>query len=343
MPRHAKPSVAQSAHFQQALLGWYAHSHRTLPWRGTTNPYAIWVAEIMLQQTTVVAVIPYYSRFLERFPTLADLAAAKLEDVLHLWQGLGYYRRARLLHRCAQQVVAQHGGNFPNTEAGLRQLPGIGAYTAAVVAACAYNQPSVVIDGNVLRVVARLCALTQPLTPTHATLRAAAVTLCAGAPPTAYANAIMELGATVCTPTNPRCTECPAQAHCAAWQAGTPTAYPVKLPKAVLPHKHGVAYVLHNPQGQLWLQQRPANGLLGGLWEVPHTGWEPTTTPPHWADISAPEAGIIHHTFTHFKLTLEVRTAQVDRIPADHAFHAGALPPLSTLMRKVLRAGGVQV
>jgi A/G-specific adenine glycosylase len=337
MPAAAKPC------FHALLVTWYQHGHRALPWRETTDPYRLWLAEIMLQQTTVATVIPYYQRFLARFPTVEALAHATLPEVLTLWQGLGYYRRAHLLHRCAQMVVRQYGGHFPTTEAGLRQLPGLGPYTAAVVAACACNQPTTVIDGNVLRVVARVKALGQPLTPTHPTLRTAAAKLAAGAPPRLYANAIMELGATLCTPINPSCTRCPVQACCQAFRAGNPTSYPVKAAKPVRPHKHGVAYVLRDAAGQIYLRQRPAQGLLAGLWEVPHTGWEEPSLPTPRLPTTQQDCGTISHTFTHFKLSLEVRGARLARIPKAYCFQPGALPPLSTLMRKVLRAAGVNI
>jgi A/G-specific adenine glycosylase len=323
--------------FHEHLVAWYLRGHRPLPWRATADPYKIWLAEIMLQQTTVAAVIPYYERFLAKFPNVQTLAAAPLEDILHLWQGLGYYRRAHLLHRCAQVVAHDFQGQFPTTEAELLKLPGLGPYTAAVVAACAFEEPATVIDGNVLRVVARVRALNMPLTPTHKALRTAASQLCAGAPPQAYANAIMELGATVCTPTSPKCNSCPVHSHCQAYTAGTPTAYPLKPPRKSLPEKFGVAYVLTDATGQLYLRQRPHTGLLAGLWEVPHTGWEVGHAPPP-LPTTLQEAGTITHTFTHFKLTLEVRLGELPSIPPKHRYHPSNLPPLPTLMRKVLSA-----
>jgi A/G-specific adenine glycosylase len=331
MPPAAKPSL------HEHLVNWYLRGHRPLPWRATADPYQIWLAEIMLQQTTVAAVIPYYERFLAKFPNVQALAAAPLEEILHLWQGLGYYRRAHLLHRCAQVITNDHQGQFPTTEAELLKLPGLGPYTAAVLAACAFEEPVTVIDGNVLRVVARVRALNMPLIPTHKTLRAEARALCDGAPPRAYANAIMELGAMVCTPTSPKCNHCPVQRHCHAYAQGNPTAYPIKLAKKSLPEKDGVAYVFTDAAGHLYLRQRPNTGLLAGLWEVPHTGWEAAHALPP-LPTTLQEAGIITHTFTHFKLTLEVRMGELPSIPPKHRFHPSNLPPLPTLMRKVLSA-----
>jgi A/G-specific adenine glycosylase len=348
MPRAAKPlpspspfNPAQAALLRTPLLEWYKGHARPLPWRATTEPYKIWLAEIMLQQTTVAAVIPYYTRFLERFPTLQSLAAAPIADVLHLWQGLGYYRRAHLLHRCAQQLMHQ-GGEWPRSIEGLRALPGFGAYTAGAVASCAYNLPALAIDGNVVRVISRMLALNETVTPAHPNIIATTQAISLGAPPRALTNALMELGSQICTPKAPKCLLCPWQAQCAAHQQGRPMAYPLKPTKAARPMKHGVAYVLRDRGGNIWLQQRPPEGLLGGLWELPHTGWEAhapalPTLPEHMH-----ECGTITHVFTHFTLVLEVRRAEVDIIPASHAFMPNALPPISTLMKKALRCAALK-
>ena len=326
--------------FRAALLAWYARGHRAMPWRDTADPYRIWLAETMLQQTTVAAVVPYYARFLARFPTLAALAAADIQDVLALWQGLGYYRRAHLLHACARTVMTEHGGHFPATEDSLRALPGFGPYTAAVVAACAFGQPANVVDGNVERVVARVFRHLNPLPRAKPVLRAHAATLvdglAAGAEATAYANAIMELGSQVCVPKAPLCMVCPVAAFCAAHAHGDAADYPRKDRKKETPTKRGIAWVLRGPANTLLLRQRPARGLLGGLWEVPHHGWEPARWAPP-ADTPAQDAGTVTHVFSHFRLELEVRVAELEA-PAEAGqwFGVDHLPPLSTLMRKVV-------
>ena len=333
MPAYAKPTPEV---FQHRLLTWYEVNQRPLPWRAITDPYRIWLAEIMLQQTTVAAVIPYYERFLQRFPTLQRLADAPLDDVLHLWQGLGYYRRAHLLHRCAQVVVQQHQGRFPTSPQGLRALPGFGAYTAAAVASCAYNTPAVAIDGNVVRVISRLFALNEPVTPQHKGLVAHATALAHQAPPRAFTNALMELGSQVCTPKNPQCGACPVAALCAANQHGPATNYPIIPAKKALPTHHGVAYVLRDASGQLWLRQRPATGLLAGLWEVPNSTAKLKASAPALASAATMECGSITHSFTHFHLVLDVRKGEVKKIPTGQGFALTNLPPLPTLMRKVL-------
>lgn len=310
-----------------------------MPWREeAATPYHIWLAEIMLQQTTVAAVIPYYQRFLARFPNLESLAAAPIDDVLHLWQGLGYYRRAHLLHQCAQTVVNHHGGQFPATEAELLHLPGLGPYTAAVIAATAFNTPANVVDGNVERVISRIFRIAAPLPASKPQIRAAAAILTSPEEPRLYANAIMELGSQVCTPTNPMCAFCPVAEDCNANLHRDQLSYPVKTPKKATPHHHATAWLMTDPQGNIYLQQRPATGLLASLWELPHSGWEPKSTAqqaPQPLTHTTP-AGSHTHTFSHFKLTLNLLRATVDMIPPANRFAPHDLPPLSTLMRKAL-------
>lgn len=314
-----------------------------MPWRDTQNPYSIWLAEIMLQQTTVAAVIPYYRRFLAAFPTVQTLAAAPIEQILHLWAGLGYYRRAHLLHKCAQTIAGKHHGHFPSTEAELLQLPGLGPYTAAVIAATAFNQPATVVDGNVERVITRLYTINAPLPKSKPLIRQKAALLSPLQPttynlqPRLYANAIMELGATICTPQNPKCLLCPVQQFCAAHAAGNPAAYPVKAAKKALPQRSATAYAITDSSGNLYLRQRPATGLLASLWELPHTGnWE-AHQPPAIPLTQQTPAGEITHTFTHFKLTLNlIRATTPHTLPAANAFAPSNLPPLSTLMKKAL-------
>lgn len=333
-PNHIPPQQ-----FQTALLAWYARGHRAMPWRDSTaTPYHIWLAEVMLQQTTVTAVIPYYQRFLARFPTLQSLAQAPINDVLHHWQGLGYYRRAHLLHKCAQTLVAEHHGQFPATEAELLRLPGLGPYTAAVLAATAFNTPANVVDGNVERVLSRLYRVEQPLPAARNTLRTLAGHLASPTEPRLYANAIMELGSQVCTPTSPQCLICPVAQWCAAKHHGNPTTYPRKALKKQIPHHTATAWLITAPSGHLYLQQRPATGLLASLYELPHSGWEPKSTPqPAPLELTTQtDCGTVTHTFSHFKLTLQLQHAEVTHIPTANRFHPDNLPPLSTLMRKAL-------
>lgn len=333
--KQAKPTDAKK--FGTLLLAWYDNHSRVLPWRDYAKPdaYRIWLAEIMLQQTTVAAVVPYYRRFLEAFPTVQALAAAPVDDVLRLWQGLGYYRRAHLLHACAK-VVAERGGLFPDTEEGLLALPGIGPYTAAAIRALAFNKPASVLDGNVERVVSRVYRWEAPLPAAKPQLRTLAAALAEGHEPRVYANAIMELGATVCTPKSPKCLMCPVRTLCASAGAADVETYPRKAPKKALPRKRAVAYAVVDGKGRIWLRQRPAKGLLGGLWEVPHTGWENTPL-PFPTPAKAALAGVVGHTFTHFHLEVEVRVAK-GVVPEKAGFAGDDLPPLSTLMRKVVEA-----
>ncbi len=339
------PTIPNPVTFRSNLLAWYARGHRAMPWRDESHssPYHIWLAEIMLQQTTVAAVIPYYQRFLARFPTVQSLAEAPINDILALWQGLGYYRRAHLLHKCAKTIVTEHNGTFPATEAGLLALPGLGPYTAAVIAATAFNQPANVVDGNVERVVSRIFRITEALPAAKPLIRSKAALL---TPDTGhgntehsqYANAIMELGSQVCTPTGPQCLVCPVFDNCRAFAHGDPTAYPVKTPKKAVPHITATAWLITDATGNLYLQQRPATGLLASLWEMPHSGWEPKSTPqtPPVPLVNPQPAGSYTHTFSHFKLTLNLVRATTPSIPSAHRFHMDTLPPLPTLMRKAL-------
>jgi A/G-specific adenine glycosylase len=323
----------QAPQFQTALLRWYGKHKRALPWRTTQNPYHLLIAETMLQQTTVATVLGYYEKFLQSFPTVQVLAQARIDDVLHHWQGLGYYRRAHNLHKGAQTLAQL--SHFPETEDELLEIPGIGPYTAAVLAATAFNQPAVVVDGNVERVMSRLFAVKEALPKAKPILRQHAAQLASVEHPRDYANAIMELGALVCTPKSPDCEHCPVQKFCEAFKQGEATAYPKKDKKKELPHRHATTYVLRDTAGNLYLRQRPATGLLSSLWELPHEGWEKTLLPKLKWHNEQP-AGSYTHTFTHFKLTLIVVSAEVEEIPAAHKFSLKKLPPLSTLMKNAL-------
>jgi A/G-specific adenine glycosylase len=323
-PRH-RPSPAPApdpALLADALLAWYDRHARRLPWRARpgrrADPYRVWLSEIMLQQTTVATVGPYFAAFLARWPTIEALAAAELDAVLHAWQGLGYYARARNLHRCARWLVERRGGRFPGDEAGLRELPGVGAYTAAAIAAIAFDRPATVVDGNVERVMARLFAVAEPLPGAKPALRQRAASLTPAQRPGDYAQAVMDLGATICRPRGPACGLCPWQGACAAHRAGNAEAYPSKAAKAARPLRHGVAFWAVRRSGEVLLRRRPERGLLGGMMEVPSTDWRATPWPPEEARRAAPLAarwralpGRVRHGFTHFELELTLLAATV--------------------------------
>lgn len=298
----------------QALLCWYDKNRRHLPWRtNAPDPYKVWLSEIMLQQTTVQAVIPYFLKFTERWPTVRALAAEDLNEILVAWAGLGYYARARNLHKCAQTVAA-NGGHFPDTEAELLTLPGIGAYTAAAIASIAFNRPAVVVDGNVERVMSRMFCVETPLPAARATLKHLAASLTPRQRPGDYAQAVMDLGATLCTPRSPACGLCPWSSPCLARKQNRAAEFPVKPPKHTKPTRYGLAFWVQNEQGQVLIRRRPDDGLLGGMMEIPSTPW---TEGQPWilaqAIAHAPIRldwtmlnGTARHTFTHFHLELAV-------------------------------------
>jgi len=333
----------------RALLSWYDRHARDLPWRvapgspETPDPYRVWLSEIMLQQTTVATVKGYFARFLERWPTVGDLAAAPLDDVLHAWQGLGYYARARNLHKCAQAVVRDWGGEFPSDETGLQMLPGIGAYTAAAMAAIAFDRQAVVVDGNVERVMARLHALEEPLPDAKPVLKRLAAVTTPTKRPGDYAQAVMDLGATVCTPRAPACLTCPLASGCAAHAKGMASELPRKAPKKAKPTRRGVVWWLEDRQGRVMLRRRPESGLLGGMMEFPGSPWT-EALPDGEAPVPVRDeraVGAVTHVFTHFRLDLDVRMARTtaaldDAVWADpDALDRYALP---TVMKKVAQA-----
>ena len=299
---------------QTALLTWYDTHGRDLPWRCKSgvvaDPYRVWLSEIMLQQTTVATVIPYFEAFVARWPQVADLAAAPLEDVLAAWAGLGYYSRARNLHACAQTVAGQFGGHFPSQEDDLRQLPGIGPYTAAAIAAIAFGRVAVVVDGNVARVMTRLHASPVPLRDNGAAIRQWATALTPQHRPGDHAQAVMDLGATLCRPTAPACGVCPLRGHCQAQAKGLARALPIKAEKPPKATRYGQAYLIEDSNGALLIDQRPLKGLLGGMHGLPTSSW--------LDDLPAPLAGsqdldlIVRHTFTHFHLVLHLRGGTPD-------------------------------
>lgn len=299
------------------LLAWYDRSRRVMPWRAlpgaVADPYRVWLSEIMLQQTTVATVTPYYTRFLARWPTVEALAAASLDEVLHAWQGLGYYARARNLHRCAQVIAGSAGGRFPDEESLLLELPGVGPYTAAAIAAIAFDKPTVPVDGNVERVLARLHALDDPLPQAKEKIAALAQALAPGPRAGDFAQAMMDLGATVCTPRNPRCSECPWIDACAAQHTGAPESYPRRSAIKARPMRYGVVFWITDHAYRLLMRRRAAKGLWGGLSEFPSTPWRErpwkldealahAPIPARWTPI----AGGISHGFTHFQLRLSV-------------------------------------
>src|SRR5215470_10935594 len=325
------------------LLGWFDRHRRTLPWRAkpgeTPDPYRVWLSEIMLQQTTVATVGAYFGRFVARFPTVGALADASLDDVLHAWQGLGYYARARNLHACARAVMTLHGGAFPDDVEGLRALPGIGAYTAAAIAAIAFDRRAAAVDGNVERVAARLFALEAPLPAAKPELRRLTETLVPERRAGDFAQALMDLGATVCTPRAPRCILCPVQAFCRGRALGLAESLPQRRARTARPTRRGVAFWAMRPDGSVLLRRRPEHGLLGGMIEVPSTEWREAAISEAAARKEAPVRaswvrlpGTVRHTFTHFHLELAVLAGETEA----NAKTAGSWVPLDRLSEQAL-------
>lgn len=349
-PSDTAPEIASP------LLAWYDRHARALPWRVSpadrghgviADPYRIWLSEIMLQQTTVQAVKPYFESFATRWPTVSDLAAADTEDVMKAWAGLGYYSRARNLKKCADVVAAEHGGKFPETEEGLLALPGIGPYTAAAIAAIAFDQPAAVVDGNIERVFTRLFEIATPLPAAKSEIRAVVAEATPGDRPGDFAQALMDLGATICTPKRPACALCPIDHFCQARRTGNQEHFPVKLPKKAKPVRLGAAFVAERSDGAVLLVKRPDKGLLGGMSGVPTSNWTVradgetgTKAAPFEGDWRS--KGVISHVFTHFELRLEVFHAVVTN-PPDHEgwwSDGDSLPgeALPTVMKKALSA-----
>jgi len=354
------PKVA--ALLRRQLAGWYGVRRRELPWREEPTPYRVWVSEIMLQQTQVATVIPYFERFIAAFPTVTSLAEAPEEAVLARWAGLGYYRRCRHLHAAAGQVVAEHGGEVPGDVAALLALPGIGRYTAGAIASIAFGIPASVLDGNVARVLARLLALEQPADggPGKRTLWAAADQLLCDRDPSSHNQAMMELGALICTPRQPACGECPFRGVCRAFAGEAVHDYPKKRPRKRPAPVFAVAGLVTDARGRILMARRPTDALLGGLWELPGGEISPDATRPHgvrrWLDervgvstrIGARLASV-EHVFTHRHLTLEVygvTSHEGDLTPAWYTDARWVAPdqlsslPLSRLTEKVLAAVG---
>jgi A/G-specific adenine glycosylase len=328
------------------LLAWYDRHRRALPFRGEADPYRIWVSEVMLQQTTAAAAGPRFARFVARFPDLESLAAAPDSAVMEEWAGLGYYARARNLHAGAKALLAR--GGFPDTVEGLREIPGIGPYTAAAVAAIAFHRPVVPVDANVERVTARLFAVADPLPGAKPRLAALAQGWMARpearARPGDLAQALFDLGATVCTPRAPGCALCPLRSACAGFAAGVAEALPAKARKRPRPLRHGVHFLALRADGAVWLRRRPPEGLLGGLWEVPGTPWRDAPWPEDEALAHAPAPagwravpGVARHGFTHFELAATLHVAEAPGLP-EEGWHAPARADaiLPRAMRRLL-------
>jgi A/G-specific adenine glycosylase len=306
-----------SSEIADRILNWYAHHHRDLPWRHTRNPYFIWVSEIMLQQTQVNTVIPYYHRFLSHFPTVEALANASLQEVLKVWENMGYYARARHLHAAAIEIKTKMGGEIPRTWDELIRLPGIGSYTAAAIMSIAFGEKVPVVDGNVRRLFSRLFCLQEPISQslTQRRIHELASEMIPGEDPGHFNQGIMELGATTCTPRRPSCSICPLQDFCLAFKEGLQDALPVSKKRKPLPHRHGTAAIIGDELGRLLIVQRPNHGLLGGLWKFPGGLSEPeetlekalrrTVREDLGIGIKVQEAVTsAEHAYTHFRITL---------------------------------------
>lgn len=300
------------------LLAWYDRHARPLPWRiapdrskagERQDPYKVWLSEIMLQQTTVAAVIPYFTNFIARWPSVSDLAEASDDEVRSAWAGLGYYRRAANLHACARLMARDYGGKFPQTAAELKDLPGIGDYTSAAIASIAFGEPVAVVDGNVERVFTRLNRFDTPLPKVKRDVAHKVSALVPADRPGDFAQATMDLGATICTPKNPTCSLCPWNESCAAFKTGDMERYPVKAPKKVKPRRFGSALVcVRQSDSAVWCETRPDGGLLPNMTQIPTTDWLNAECPPALGDPypDAEHIGAIEHVFTHFALTLQV-------------------------------------
>lgn len=314
------PLSPESNHFTESLLAWYSRNARSLPWRATSDPYAIWVSEVMLQQTRVETVIPYYTRFLKRFPTVAALVAASEEELLKTWEGLGYYRRVRLLHQGAEEVLTRYGGRLPADPEALAALPGVGPYMAGALASIAFNLPVPAVDGNVIRVVTRVLAWNEPATTAHShqVIRTWVAERFPDGAAREFTQALMELGALICLPRNPYCRECPVRDECRGMQ-GNPEQYPVKQAARTIPAQRRIVLRI-NWKGRRLLVQRPSSGLLAGFWEYPNlqveTGVDAMVFARRWAEEHLGQTlqfipfKTVTQIFTHLRWDLEVLTAE---------------------------------
>lgn len=350
-----------STDYADKLLNWYDRHHRQLPWRVAPpdaalgvvpDPYHVWLSEIMLQQTTVGAVKSYYEKFLKLWPRVEDLAAASEDDVLKAWAGLGYYSRARNLKKCAETIVAEHGGRFPDTAAELKKLPGIGDYTSAAIAAIAFDEQVAVVDGNIERIVSRLERIAEPLPGAKKPIKARMAELTPQSRPGDFAQAMMDLGSSLCSPKKPACALCPFTGACEAQEAGDMERFPVKAPKKQKPTRRGAAFlIMREEDSAIWLQKRPPSGLLASMTQVPTTNWTDKKQGEVF-DLAkaldhAPEqlqfrkrTGQVTHTFTHFHLELDVYQASVTGDPLIEGWWSKqediAGEALPTIFRKVV-------
>jgi A/G-specific adenine glycosylase len=343
-----------STSFSASVLNWFdKHGRKHLPWQQDINAYRVWLSEIMLQQTQVTTVIPYFERFVARFPDVESLAAAPIDEVLHLWTGLGYYARARNLHKCAQQVVAQYGGEFPSTVDELAELPGVGRSTAGAIVSIAFQKRAAILDGNVKRVLARYHAIDgwPGQLDVANQLWEIAETYTPKSRANHYTQAMMDMGATLCTRSKPRCAECPLQAGCLAFATGTPSNYPGKKPKKDLPEKAVQLVMLRNPAGDLLLQQRPAQGIWGGLWSFPELTIDADVR--EFAEDRFGQVGAVEmwnsyrHTFSHYHLDITpvlVQLAKTPQVIGEAAIHwfnphqpstLGLAAPVKKLLDKI--------
>ncbi|MBE6456212.1 MAG: A/G-specific adenine glycosylase [Alphaproteobacteria bacterium] len=327
----------------EQLLNWFYQNGRDMPWRvkgkAHPNPYAVWISEIMLQQTTVKTVVDYFQRWMHRFPTIESLAQADLQEVLLYWQGLGYYTRAKKIHECAKLLINEYNGKIPNKRELLLKLPGIGPYSASSICAFAFNQPETVVDGNVIRVIARLCGLTHAVTKEE--IYHLAIQITPDNNGADYASAIMDLGATVCMPNNPQCKICPWKEKCIAYKKHLTESIPL-IEKPTKKIKKGFVYLIQNENGDFYIEKRQGKGLLSGLYEFPWQENEqhfPLFTHPDWKTDST----TVSHTFTHFQLTLKlVRiTVKTPDCPLKNGLFVAEKAfknyPFSTLMKKVMK------
>ena len=321
--------IEQKEEIVDAILDWYDLNARILPWRISPeakiggiipDPYHVWLSEIMLQQTTVTAVIPYFEKFTKEWPTIQKLAAANLDDILTGWAGLGYYARARNLYKCAVFITQNLGGKFPETYDDLLQLPGIGKYTAAAISSIVYDTPETVIDGNVERVLSRIYNINVPLPSSRPIITDLAEQLTPSHRPGDYAQALMDIGATICKPKSLKCDSCPVKINCISRSLGTAQNLPMRVSKKKKPTRRGYAFWAEY-DGKVWLRRRPEEGLLGGMMEVPSNEWAPSNS---WNNIPPPRVpiianwdilpGVVSHTFTHFNLELKIIRIELEEM-----------------------------